>query len=44
MKAKHFGNLKAEGMKGLGHAVRKAKHAMNDSDLLKSFLKVSELY
>lgn len=44
MKAKHFGNLRAEGMKGLGHAVRKAKYAMNDNGLLKSFLKASELY
>lgn len=44
MRAKHLSNLRAEGMQGLGSAVRKAKFAMNDSDLLKGFLKASDLY
>lgn len=44
MKKKHLGNLRAEGMEKLGHAVRKAKHAMNDNLLLKGFLKASGLY
>lgn len=44
MKKKHLGNLRAEGMEKLGHAVRKAKHTMNDNLLLRSFLKASGLY
>jgi len=44
MKKKHLGNLRAEGMEKLGHAVRKAKRAMNDNELLKGFLKASGLY
>ena len=44
MKRKHLGNLRAEGMEGLGHAVRNAKRKMNDNDVLKKFLKASELY
>jgi len=44
MKKKHLGNLRAEGMEKLGHAVRKAKHAMNDNQLLRGFLKASGLY
>ena len=44
MKTKHLGNLRAEGMEGLGHAVRRAKRKMNDSNLLRGFLKASGLY
>lgn len=44
MKKKHLGNLRAEGMEKLGRAVRKAKYAMNDSTLLRGFLKASGLY
>lgn len=44
MKKKHLGNLRAEGMEALGHAVRKAKRAMNDSQLLRGFLEASGLY
>ncbi len=44
MKAKHFGNRRAEGMESLGHEVRKAKRKMNDNDLLKRFLRASKLY
>jgi transposase len=44
MKKKHLGNLRAEGMKKLGSAVRKAKKAMNDTKLLRGFLKASRLY
>ena len=44
MKTKHLGNLRAEGMRGLGRAVRRAKRTMNDRVLLKGFLKASALY
>jgi len=44
MKKKHLGNLRAEGMEKLGHAVRKAKRTMNDNKLLRGFLKASGLY
>ena len=44
MKKKHLGNLRAEGMEGLGKALRKAKRSMNDNDLLRGFLKASGLY
>lgn len=44
MKKKHLGNLRAEGMEQLGRAVRNAKSAMNDSLLLRGFLKASGLY
>jgi len=44
MKKKHLGNLRALGMETLGRAVRKAKRTMNDSDLLRGFLKASKLY
>lgn len=44
MKKKRLGNLRAEGMAGLGRAVRRAKRAMNDNDLLRGFLKASGLY
>lgn len=44
MKTKHLGNLRAEGMEGLGSAVRNAKRKMNDSELLRGFLKASGLY
>ena len=44
MKKKHLGNLRAEGMEKLGHAVRKAKRALNDVTLLRGFLKASGLY
>ena len=44
MKKRHLGNLRAEGMQGLGHAVRRAKRAMNEHDLLRGFLKASGVY
>jgi hypothetical protein len=44
MKKKHLGNLRADGMPALGHALRRAKRAMNDSELLRGFLRASELY
>ncbi len=44
MKKKQLGNLRAEGMRGLGSAVRKAKLAMNDNDLLHGCLTASGLY
>lgn len=44
MKKKHLGNLRAQGMKLLGHAVQKAKRVMNDNELLRGFLKASKLY
>ena len=44
MKKKHLGNLRAEGMQARGREVRRAKRAMNDSDLLRGFLNASGLY
>ena len=44
MKKKQLGNLRAEGMEKLGCAVRKAKYAMNDNQLLQGFLRASGLY
>lgn len=44
MKKKHLGNLRADGMPALGRALKQAKRAMNDSELLGGFLKASGLY
>ena len=44
MKKKHLGNLRADGMPALGRALKRAKRAMNDSELLGGFLRASGLY
>lgn len=44
MKKKHLGNLRADGMPALGRALKRAKRAMNDSELLEGFLRASGLY
>lgn len=44
MKKKHLGNLRADGMPALGRALKRAKRAMNDSELLRGFLRASGLY
>lgn len=44
MKKKHFGNLRADGMSNLGTTVRGVCRRMDDSAILKRFLKASHLY